>query len=250
MATLLHYPLDAFSRSIRLALGECGVEVELVEEQPWEWRPEFLQINPAGTLPVLIADEHGPIVGAYAISEYLSDIMSRRDGHEAPGFRLFPGDARARAEARRLVDWFHRKFHDEVTAYLVEEKVFRRFGPQSASPDMEAMRAGPRESALSSRLYRPSRRDAGAGSRGDAIELRRSCRGGASLGARLSRRGSLGGPRGRRRTGMRCSSRGRRSGRCLQDRRARASSRQGLMPISISELRAKLIKSNKSWRRR
>ena len=29
-----------------------------------------------GTLPVLIADEHGPIVGAYAISEYLSDIMS------------------------------------------------------------------------------------------------------------------------------------------------------------------------------
>ena len=25
---------------------------------------------------------------------------------------------------------------------MVEEKVFRRFGPQSASPDMEAMRAG------------------------------------------------------------------------------------------------------------
>ena len=50
--------------------------------------------------------------------------------------------AAARAEARRLVDWFHRKFHDEVTSYLVDEKVFRRFGPQSASPDMEAMRAG------------------------------------------------------------------------------------------------------------
>ena len=48
----------------------------------------------------------------------------------------------ARAEARRLVDWFHRKFHEEVTSYLVDEKVFRRFGPQSASPDMEAMRAG------------------------------------------------------------------------------------------------------------
>lgn len=142
MAKLLHYPLDAFSRSIRLALSECGVEVELVEEKPWEWRTEFLQINPAGTLPTLIADEHGPIVGAYAISEYLSDIMSGRDGHEATGFRLFPGDARARAEARRLVDWFHHKFHDEVTAYLVEEKVFRRFGPQSSSPDMEAMRAG------------------------------------------------------------------------------------------------------------
>jgi glutathione S-transferase len=142
MAKLLHYPLDPFSRSIRLALSECGVKVELVEEKPWEWRPEFLQINPAGTLPVLIADEHGPIIGAYPISEFLSDIMSGRDGHDAPGFRLFSGDARARAEARRLVDWFHRKFQDEVTAYLVEEKVFRRFGPHSSSPDMEAMRAG------------------------------------------------------------------------------------------------------------
>jgi glutathione S-transferase len=142
MAKLLHYPLDAYSRSIRLALSECGVEVELVEEKPWEWRPEFLQINPAATLPVLNADEHGPIGGANANTENLRDGMWGRDGHDAPGFRLFPGDARARAEARRLVDWFHHKFHDEVTAYLVEEKVFRRFGPQSSSPDMEAMRAG------------------------------------------------------------------------------------------------------------
>jgi len=88
---------------------------------------------------VLLTDTHGPIAGAYAISEYLGDTMDERDGGS---FRPFPGDAASRAEARRLVDWFHRKFHDEVTAYLVEEKVLRRFGPNSASPDMEAMRAG------------------------------------------------------------------------------------------------------------
>jgi glutathione S-transferase len=139
MATLLHYPLCAFSRSIRLALAECGIESTLVEERPWEWRAEFLELNPAGTLPVLITDEHGPVCGAYAISEYLGDIVGESEGRL---FRSFPGDPAARAEARRLVDWFHRKFHDEVTSYLVEEKVFRRFGPQSASPDMEAMRAG------------------------------------------------------------------------------------------------------------
>ncbi|MBK5197444.1 MAG: glutathione S-transferase family protein [Methyloceanibacter sp.] len=138
MATLLHYPLCAFSRSIRLALAECGIESTLVEERPWQWRAEFLELNPAGTLPVLISDEHGPVCGAYAISEYLGDIMGESEGR----FQPFPGDPAARAEARRLVDWFHRKFHDEVTSYLVEEKVFRRFGPQSASPDMEAMRAG------------------------------------------------------------------------------------------------------------
>ena len=139
MATLLHYPLCAFSRSIRLALDECGVEAEFAEEKPWEWRAEFLALNPAGTLPVLITDEDQKIAGAYAISEYLADTADERD---ARLFQPFPGDPLARAEARRLVDWFHHKFHDEVTAYLVEEKVFRRFGPHSSSPDMEAMRAG------------------------------------------------------------------------------------------------------------
>ena len=92
-----------------------------------------------GTLPVLLTDAHGTIAGAYAISEYLGDTADERSG---VSFQPFPGDAAARAEARRLTDWFHRKFFDEVTSYLVEEKVYRRFGPQSASPDMEAMRAG------------------------------------------------------------------------------------------------------------
>jgi glutathione S-transferase len=137
MATLLHYPLCPFSRSVRLAIAECGIEAELAEERPWEWRAEFLALNPAGSLPVLISDANGPISGAYAISEYLGET-----GAGGSGFQPFPGDIAGRAEVRRLVDWFHRKFHDEVTNYLVEEKVFRRFGPKSASPDMEAMRAG------------------------------------------------------------------------------------------------------------
>jgi glutathione S-transferase len=139
MATLLHYPLCAFSRSIRLALVECGIEAELTEEKPWEWRPAFLEINPAGLLPVLVTDEDGPICGAYAISEYLDETPG--DG-DARGFQLFPGETVARAEVRRLVDWFDHKFYEEVTSYLVEEKVFRRFGPNSSPPDMEAMRAG------------------------------------------------------------------------------------------------------------
>jgi glutathione S-transferase len=138
MATLLHYPLCPFSRSIRLALAECGIEAHLTEERPWEWRAGLLEVNPAGSLPVLITDAEGPISGSYAISEYLDETASG-DGR---GFRLFPGEAVARAEARRLVDWFHRKFHDEVTAYLVEEKVFRRHGPNRGPPNIEAMRAG------------------------------------------------------------------------------------------------------------
>ncbi|MDJ0513783.1 MAG: glutathione S-transferase family protein [Methyloceanibacter sp.] len=139
MANLLHHPLCAFSRSIRLALAECGVEFELTEEKPWEWRPEFLALNPAGTLPVFVPDVGAPIAGAYPISEWLSDTMDERP---VTAFHPFPGDPADRSEARRLVEWFHHKFYQEVTDYLVVEKVFRRFGPQRSSPNMDAMRAG------------------------------------------------------------------------------------------------------------
>lgn len=138
MPTLHHYPLDPFSRSIRLALAECGIEADLVEERPWEWRKGLLELNPAGTLPVLVSEGDGAIAGAYAISEFLDEA----GGEERRGFRLFPGSPIARAEARRLVDWFHRKMNDEVTAYLVDEKVYRRYGPNGGSPNIEAIRAG------------------------------------------------------------------------------------------------------------
>lgn len=141
MATLYHYSLCPFSRSIRLALAECGIEATLAEERPWEWRQAFLALNPAGSLPVYVEDEGAPIVGAYAIAEYL-DETGNPGADATGGFRPYPGDAIARAEERRLVDWFHRKFHDEVTAYLVDEKVYRRFGPQGGSPNIEAIRAG------------------------------------------------------------------------------------------------------------
>src|SRR4030095_9059850 len=101
MATLLHYPLCPFSRSIRLALSECGVEAELAEERPWEWRPEFTDLNPAGTLPVLTAHERGRSMCAHPVWEYRGNPAEER----APRlFHPFPGDETGKAEQRRLVD--------------------------------------------------------------------------------------------------------------------------------------------------
>lgn len=97
-------------------------------------------MNPAGTVPVFVTDEGVPVCGAYAISEYLHETVPAPS--QGRGFQLFPGNAEERAEVRRLVDWFQRKFNEEVTGYLLEEKVFRRFGPKSGSPDADAMRAG------------------------------------------------------------------------------------------------------------
>ena len=139
MINLTHYPLDPFSRSIRLALAECGVETELQEERPWEWREEFLRFNPAGSLPVYSEGSGIVLCGCYSISEYLAECGA---DEESKSFKFLPGDETDRAETRRLVDWFHSKFDTEVTSLLLEEKVLRRFDPnKGGAPDMELVRA-------------------------------------------------------------------------------------------------------------
>ena len=139
MLKLVHYRLCPFSRSVRLALSELKIEAKLEDERPWEWREGLLALNPSGELPVLCSETAAPICGVYAVSEYLAD---QHDATAAPSsFRLFPGSHGQRAEARRLVDWFHGKLDREVTRPLIEEKVYSRFDPKGArKPDSETLR--------------------------------------------------------------------------------------------------------------
>ncbi|MEM7620156.1 MAG: glutathione S-transferase family protein [Pseudomonadota bacterium] len=139
LLTLIQYPLCPFSRSIRLCCAELGITIECVEEKPWEWRQEFLEVNPAGTLPVLVIDDEITICGYYAISEYLSEVaVSDLGGNEH--FAFFLNTPHLRAEARRLVDWFHNKFHSEVSAYLLEEKLYSRFKETASGPEPAIVR--------------------------------------------------------------------------------------------------------------
>ncbi|MEI8274960.1 MAG: glutathione S-transferase family protein, partial [Hyphomicrobiales bacterium] len=71
MLTLLHHPLCPLSRFVRLMLNEYGIEARLLEERFWERREDFLRINPAGTIPVLVADGEPAIPGAAIIAEYI-----------------------------------------------------------------------------------------------------------------------------------------------------------------------------------
>ena len=55
-----------------------------------------------------------------------------------------PAGPAARAEVRRLVDWFLGKLDGEVIGYLVTEKVYKRHAPAGnggGSPDAAAIRA-------------------------------------------------------------------------------------------------------------
>jgi glutathione S-transferase len=53
-----------------------------------------------------------------------------------------PAEPAARAEIRRLAAWFGVKFHAEVTANLVGEKVFKRLANPRGEPDSRKIRSG------------------------------------------------------------------------------------------------------------
>jgi glutathione S-transferase len=135
MRTLHHWVLDPFSRQARLAIAEKGLRVRLKEEHVWDGRQDFLALNPAGTTPVPV-EQGAPkvvIVGARAILEFLEET--------APEPALLPKSPVERAEARRLADWFDRKFDAEVNARLLHEKVEKIVTAQGA-PSARAIREG------------------------------------------------------------------------------------------------------------
>lgn len=140
MLTLHHHPLCPHSRFVRLSLGEYGVAPDLVEERPFERREAFLLLNPAGETPVLV-EENGMVVpGASVIAEYFDETRGLALGHH----RLLPSDPAGRVEVRRLMAWFGQKFDAEVSAWLVTEKIYKRFMSKEqggGAPDMELIRA-------------------------------------------------------------------------------------------------------------
>lgn len=140
MLTLFHHPLYASCRFIRLAFGEYGEDLSLIEEKPWARRKEFLQLNPAATLPVLLAEADEPIVGASVIAEYVDETRGalKRDK------RLMAENPITRAEIRRLVDWYLVKADGEVTKHLVRERALKpHMQPEhgGGSPNSTAIRA-------------------------------------------------------------------------------------------------------------
>jgi glutathione S-transferase len=135
MRTLYHTPLSPFCRKIRILLREKELECALTQENFWDRRLEFFALNPAGEVPVLLEPDGAAISGNYAIVEYLEE--SYRDANK----RFVGGSIPERAEVRRIVDWFDRKFDWEVTQNILFEKVFKRL-LRCGEPQSDAIRAG------------------------------------------------------------------------------------------------------------
>src|SRR5580698_10705279 len=118
MRVLYHLPLSPYARKVRLVLAEKRLPFELRLEKVWERRPEYLELNPAGTVPTLVEDNGLAIPDSNVICEYIEEAY--------PDTPLLGHTLAERVEARRLVAWFDGKFAREVSNNLLGEKVMKR----------------------------------------------------------------------------------------------------------------------------
>lgn len=134
MRILHHLALSPFSRKVRVVLREKNLDFQLRVEKVWERRPDFLAMNPAGTVPVLVEEDGTTLADSGVICEYLEEVH--------PQERNLLGETPAeRAEVRRLVAWFDQKFSREVTDNLLREKMMKKF-LGLGEPNSSAIRAG------------------------------------------------------------------------------------------------------------
>lgn len=133
MRMLFHFWLHPFSRKVMLALTEKKLSFNLEIEKTWERRTEFLAMNPAGDLPLLVEADGTILSNSQVICEYLDEVY--------PEINLIGHDPVQRAETRRLVNWFDRKFHKEVTENLVDEKLMKAI-LKLGEPHGPSVRAG------------------------------------------------------------------------------------------------------------
>lgn len=116
-----------------MVLAEKRLPFELRLEKAWERRPEYLELNPAGTVPTLVEDNGLIIPDSTVICEYLDEAY--------PESSLTGRTLAERIEVRRLGAWFDGKFAMEVTHNLYGEKFLRRL-TRRGNPDPAAIRTG------------------------------------------------------------------------------------------------------------
>lgn len=133
MRYLFHLPLSPASRTVRLVLSEKRLPFELKLEKVWERRAEYLEINPACTVPTLLEDNGLAVPDSGVICEYLEEAY--------PDAPLLGRTLAERVEVRRLVAWFDGKFDEEVSRNLVGEKFMKRLAG-FGNPDATALRIG------------------------------------------------------------------------------------------------------------
>ena len=138
MYRLYHHPICPFSRKVRVHMAAKEIGFDLIQENFWERRKEFIAMNPAGTVPVLFDNSNAAVVvNSSVIIEYIEEKHSEQKS-------LLGDSPSKRAEVRRLQYWFDNKFYNEVTKYVLNERFYNRYLPGSHSPNSDVLRVARR----------------------------------------------------------------------------------------------------------
>lgn len=94
--------------------AELGVELNLIAvdmSRGDHQKPEFLQLNPSGSVPVLV-DGDFTLPESHAIMKYLVD---QRGGSE-----LYPKQPKRRAQVDRWLDWIHTRLNPPIEQVTIQ----------------------------------------------------------------------------------------------------------------------------------
>lgn len=115
---LYHFPLCPFSRKVRLFVDEKNIQIDLANENFWDRRPEFLALNPTGQVPLLLNyDNETSHRGSLSICQYLEESHN--------GTKLLGDNPESRSDVRNIVNWFDEKFYNEVSFYILNERILK-----------------------------------------------------------------------------------------------------------------------------
>ena len=133
MYKLYYMPLNFYCRAARIILFEKSIAFEIINEPFWKRRVDFLRINPAGDLPVIVDDENTNIIGYEALAEYLDE--------KKIGKKLMGNSPKERLEVRRLCMWVGKKLQKEVMHNILDERVFKSL-KENNQPSTLSLKAG------------------------------------------------------------------------------------------------------------
>lgn len=114
-----------YAQRTRILLHLKGLQAELVELDLSKPRPAwFLDINPAGKVPVLVHDGR-PLNESSIINEYLEEVFPKQP--------VFAVDPYLKAQSRILIDFCNSQFTSNLYRVLMEQDANRRSRVEAAA---------------------------------------------------------------------------------------------------------------------
>jgi glutathione S-transferase len=118
-------------------LGEKRLAFTEISVRYWERPKELTRLNPSGMVPVLVEKDGEGLPLALCETRAIIDHLEEA----YPETALLATDPAERAEARRLMTWFERKFEFEASGYILHEKIEKRLLGLGA-PELANLRTG------------------------------------------------------------------------------------------------------------